>query len=310
MNSEDTTLNQPMTNESEDTQLIDESSQEKEQTAKQTTKKSSSWKQVTAGGISGILLGGASTFFTGSSSAENDPDAPAHGSQSTTSNEATPVSPDSHVTVDGLSVATVSDDMSFNEAFAAAREEVGPGGVFEWHGGVYGTYYANEWNSMTPEQQAEFGNRVSYGTGETTTSHDTTAPTTTAEVHHTADAHTITGVNPEVTHVEENGHTENEVQIVGVNEETMDDGSVVTIGQLEVNGQEVFVVDVDHDGTFDIMGTDLNGDGVISENEIYNIQDQGMHVADFQQHMDIDPSDNYLADLPDYTNDADPTGFA
>ena len=67
-------------------------------------------------------------------------------------------------------------------------------------------------------------------------------------------------------------HVEDEVQIVGISDETMDDGSMVTIGQLEINGQEVYVVDVDHNGTFDLMGADVNGDGVISENEVYNIQ--------------------------------------
>lgn len=46
---------------------------------------------------------------------------------------------------DNISVATgVNDEMSFNEAFAAARSEVGAGGAFEWRGNVYGTYYAEE----------------------------------------------------------------------------------------------------------------------------------------------------------------------
>lgn len=43
-----------------------------------------------------------------------------------------------------VSEGTVTDDMSFSEAFAAAREELGPGGVFEWNGQLYGTFYATE----------------------------------------------------------------------------------------------------------------------------------------------------------------------
>ncbi len=39
---------------------------------------------------------------------------------------------------------TVKDEMSFNEAFAAARQELGPGGTFWWNGQLYGTYYENE----------------------------------------------------------------------------------------------------------------------------------------------------------------------
>lgn len=304
MKSEDTILNQTG-NENEETQLLNEQTQKVEPTTQQTAGKKSSWKQVTIGGASGILLGGASVFFSGASNANDDPDAPSHGSQSTTNGEGTPVSPDSSVTVDGLPVATVSDDMSFNEAFAAAREEVGAGGVFEWHGGVYGTYYANEWNSMTPEQQSEFGNRVSYGASETSAHHETNGHTTTET--HTTEIPVETGNRPEVTHVEEpTNNPDNEVQIVGVHEATMEDGSVATFGEMNVHGQEVFVVDVDHDGTFDIMMSDMNNDGTISENEMANIQDQGMTVADFQQSMQSS-TDNYLAnnDMPDYTNDAD-----
>lgn len=302
MNSEDTILNQQQ-NDNEETLPNNDQSTAKEQPAK----KDSSWKHVTIGGISGILLGGASTFFTSSSSAANDSDAPSHGSQSATSHGSTPVSPDSHISVEGLPVATVSDDMSFSEAFAAARQEVGPGGVFEWHGGVYGTYYANEWSDMTPEQRAEFGSRVSYGASGS--GNHETAEHATEESHNVAEHHATE--EPEIVNVEhENAHVEDEVQIVRISDETMDDGSMVTIGQLEINGQEVYVVDVDHNGTFDLMGADVNGDGVISENEVYNIQDQGLEVADLQQQMDAIPSDDYLADMPDYINDADSSGFA
>lgn len=52
-----------------------------------------------------------------------------------------------------MKVATgVDDSMSFNEAFAAAREEVGAGGIFVWHGKPYGTYYKDEWEAMSPEE--------------------------------------------------------------------------------------------------------------------------------------------------------------
>jgi len=42
---------------------------------------------------------------------------------------------------------TVNDEMSFSEAFASARQELGAGGVFEWHGQYYGTFYAEEVDS-------------------------------------------------------------------------------------------------------------------------------------------------------------------
>ena len=40
--------------------------------------------------------------------------------------------------------ATDADNMSFGEAFAHARAEMGPGQVFEWHGNSYTTDYREE----------------------------------------------------------------------------------------------------------------------------------------------------------------------
>lgn len=58
-----------------------------------------------------------------------------------------------------VSLASINTDgMSFNEAFAAARAEVGANGVFEWNGGVYGTFYENEWADMSDEFKSEFSN--------------------------------------------------------------------------------------------------------------------------------------------------------
>lgn len=50
----------------------------------------------------------------------------------------------------------VNDSLGFNEAFAAARKETGPGGLFVWHGNTYGTYYKNEWDAMSQEEQDQY----------------------------------------------------------------------------------------------------------------------------------------------------------
>ena len=60
----------------------------------------------------------------------------------------------------------VNDEMSFADAFAAARAEVGAGGAFVWHGEVYGTYTAAEWNAMSEEQQQEWGSHFTWNQGE------------------------------------------------------------------------------------------------------------------------------------------------
>ncbi len=40
------------------------------------------------------------------------------------------------------------DDLSFGQAFATARKALGPGGVFEWKGKLFNTYYKEEWESL------------------------------------------------------------------------------------------------------------------------------------------------------------------
>ncbi|GAB3965378.1 hypothetical protein GCM10028806_04470 [Spirosoma terrae] len=58
---------------------------------------------------------------------------------------------------DELDVAgKVLDTMPFDEAFKTAREEVGVGGVFSWHGRWYNTFEKEEWNGLSLDQRHEF----------------------------------------------------------------------------------------------------------------------------------------------------------
>ena len=57
-------------------------------------------------------------------------------------------------------VAEVDDRMAFEDAFNLARAEVGPGGVFVWHGGIYSTYNEAEWNAMSEAQHTEYAQSV------------------------------------------------------------------------------------------------------------------------------------------------------
>jgi len=46
--------------------------------------------------------------------------------------------------------------MSFDDAFAQARKDLGAGGVFEWNGKAYNTFYKEEWENMDEEGKEEF----------------------------------------------------------------------------------------------------------------------------------------------------------
>ena len=64
----------------------------------------------------------------------------------------TPITLPSDVDVAGK----VTDDMSFEQAFGAAREEVGVGGAFNWHGRWYNTFEKDEWTGLSLEQRQEY----------------------------------------------------------------------------------------------------------------------------------------------------------
>ena len=60
--------------------------------------------------------------------------------------EATPTEtvPTFHNNVESLEVIETTPVPSFNDAFLAARNELGPGNTFEWNGKLYSTNYADE----------------------------------------------------------------------------------------------------------------------------------------------------------------------
>ena len=86
-----------------------------------------SWKTVAIGGTTGILMGAGTMYAIQSLASDNSVEAS---------------------TDDTLRVATSADGLSFRQAFDAARAEVGPGGVFRWHGNIYSTYTEEEWKAM------------------------------------------------------------------------------------------------------------------------------------------------------------------
>ena len=57
---------------------------------------------------------------------------------------ATETVPTFHNNVESLDVIETTPVPSFNDAFLAARTELGPGNTFEWNGNLYSTNYADE----------------------------------------------------------------------------------------------------------------------------------------------------------------------
>ena len=196
----------------------------------------------------------------------------------------------------GIRVAQVDDDKSFSEAFADARSQVGAGGVFEWRGNVYGTYYKDEWEAMSSEERQEFQSSINYN--DLTNSSDDSQSSVSASVTEENVAVHETSNND----IEVDSSTDSEVQVLAVgNTDLNGDGVPENATILEVNGHEVLVVDVDGDNMADIAIADIDCNGQISENEVADISHENLQMPHST------PGDVYMAQAesnPDYMNDA------
>lgn len=119
---------------------------------------------------------------------------------------------------------TVNDTMDFAGAFSSARAEVGAGGLFEWNGDLYNTYYKEEWDALTEDQQNEYLESM----GDETLIVDTDNVNEDGSVEYTIEGHDIR-----------------------VTMDTDADGT-----------DDVFLVDIDDDGQLDIV-IDRDGNGII-----------------------------------------------
>lgn len=298
-------------------------------------KKSSTWRKVAIGTGMGILLGTTTSFVTAKAVGNDAIQNPQQPVDDAT--EEHPAWSDGEVQI----ATTVTDDMSFNEAFATAREEVGPGGAFEWNGGVYGTYTAEEWDNMTPEEREEYNDHFDWNnhtsttettstteSAESTSASDETAEngesgesateenqnageTATAEENEESEEVVVVSDNhsgneavmpsDEVENVEIVDSQEPEVEVLGVYHDDVDNANVVG---LMVDDQEVVLIDVDNDLVVDYMASDLDGNQQLSENEILDVSQDQISISQFDA-AGMDDSLYASNDgMEDYINDA------
>ncbi|MBQ8867546.1 MAG: hypothetical protein IJ013_07490 [Bacteroidaceae bacterium] len=203
-------------------------------------------------------------------------------------------------TSEGVKVAQVDDDASFSEAFADARAQVGPGGVFEWRGHVYNTYYESEWENMSPAERAEYQSKIDYSA--VTDGSDATANVqTTASQTEIAPNAQMVDSQPENT----------EVKVLGVEVMTDAEGNQATVAGLEIDGQAAIMVDVDNDGMMDVIAVDEDGNGQLTENEVYDASELNISTQDLM--AQVPGNETYMAQndgMPDYMNDADVSSLA
>ncbi len=220
-----------------------------------------------------------------------------------------------------IHVAHVDDSMSFSQAFAAARSQVGAGGCFTWHGRVYGTYYENEWNAMTPAEQHDF-QMAATETGHSAEHYDNSNDLAVKPVDVT-DADITTPTDDDIAYVDPEPVSDDEVRVLGVSEVQDGEGNSYQAAILDVSGRQGMLVDINDDGVYEVITGDFNGDGQITEDEIGDVSSCGITTEDVQQQyeyqnqseaqFDIDEpgfDDPGMDSTADFDNTVDVSDFA
>ena len=203
------------------------------------------WKPVTIGGFTGILMGAGAMHISQSVASAASVD------EAGQTPELKPL-----------------DELSFREAFDTARAEMGPGGVFRWHGNLYNTYTADEWQAMSDERKEELAQEVDPEVSPEEIDTDVVTVNETADSPQTESNETADPLLSEASEAEDDS---DDVRVIGQGEVTLQNGRNVTVQELEVNGQRVAVIDVDQDGTADIAMTDLNHNRQMDEGEVIDL---------------------------------------
>lgn len=262
------------------------------------------WQSVLVGGVPGILIGALGENAVEDALAEGKDFAITEEQEQAEEQAET----SSAANFEVHEAHCVNDDMSFSEAFAAARAEVGPGGAFVWHGGVYGTYRADdpEWQEMTAEDRAAHSNHIM--------SQVHPVPYTPQEdepeiIPVNTDDEGEAGQADDPTAGTEDIETEVDVHIVGVETFQTEDGGEIQVGFGEVDGMDAAFIDSDGDGEVDTVLIDTDNDGEVGPDEVFDAEGSGIMVDDLIAEAEANnaamPDDQLYSDMPDYTNDAD-----
>lgn len=186
----------------------------------------------------------------------------------------------------------VAEDMSFNDAFAIARHEVGPGGVFEWHGKLYNTYYENEWNGMDSSEKEQFFESVSQANLDS----NNIAPSHVEPLHDAIDVNNITS---------ENFLTDEYV--------TLETGEILHVGYFQQNTGVIVKLDVDGDNQYDYIVdpeteqlVGLNGNPDVALNQLINNSSDSDNISEpiMSEYVDVDGYNALVTTFNDGTQQA------
>lgn len=229
---------------------------------------------------------------------------------------------------------TISDDMSFSEAFSAAREELGAGGVFVWQGQYYNTFYAEELDDNN-QPLVDYSTTEYHGLPEIDFNEDASGSGQDEGIEH-ADNPTGSDFEPHVlaadldvdgnvdavfidlnqdgsadiiyTDINQDGLiTDDEYIIIHdpadlVIPETRSDGSMMSVDTNADGIDDMLLADVDSDQVADMLGVDANRDQLIDESEISVLNAAAMEDTSFGP-AEIEYSGEVSVDMPEDVSD-------
>ncbi|MBE0662714.1 MAG: hypothetical protein IH597_09615 [Bacteroidales bacterium] len=230
---------------------------------------------------------------------------------------------------------TVSDNMSFSEAFSAAREELGAGGVFAWQGQYYNTFYAEELDDNNQPvvdypttdyhglPQVDFNENAAesihdeggFESADTDSGSDLDPQALAADLDMDGNVDAVfVDLNLDgsadviYTDINQDGQiTEDEFIIIHdpadlVIPETPSDGSMMSVDTNADGIDDMLLADVDSDQVADMLGVDANRDQLIDESEISVLNAEAMEDTSFGP-AEIEYSGEVSVDMPEDVSD-------
>ena len=181
-------------------------------------------------------------------------------------------------------------DMSFEDAWSAARAQVGPNGTFEWHGNVYSTATAEEWAAT---------HHVAHEPAQSPVADDTPMDDTylaNANAHHGSTLANDDGVlDP------------SEVQVLGASVHQENYGTeTVSVGLGIAEGHAAIVFDADNDGYADLLAVDRDDNLEFERHELENVHGSGITMGQAHQSMasaSVQMASAPVGDAPDFAAD-------
>lgn len=256
------------------------------------------WKSVLVGGVPGILIGAMSRETAGKEPNVVQPGEVVPGAGDVVAPEVetsaeTPIETPAETAAEaeaGMAstavvneALSVSDEMTFKEAFAAARAEVGLEGAFVWHGQVYATYRADdpEWKEMSAEDRIAHSQHILSQVHATAYTPGEDEPEITEVPEIPAEETPVEEVPVEEEDLELIDEDEDaDVHIVGVELPGAEEGSDVQIAYGEMDGSDAVFADMDGDGEVDLVLIDVDGDGQPGLGEAVDVSDSGIKMDD------------------------------